>query len=836
LNLKKYTKKTSMLLLASLLICSALMVPSLGFISNHTSAGADYVVIEGVAGNDSYDSMQYSYKINEWASIQNISGYNSTLPSPGQVYFNADKSLRFGMTEYGEICTPQGGIAYGANSTEWANSESWSSTSINPKYYIQGWVFYMNYTRQGITRAIEGYALYSDLTTTEAARKVYSWYGQYLPNDTLPAHAVLNATGTLIPSGVTVLYDDARLAITRASVTIHDGFYDEDVAQVFLTAVFQKDTKYVILYKDVKMLLDAKVLDFISDFSFGERYEIDVARGVNPSNGAFTMWFPNNITSVYQHPLTGARNVDIAQAYDPARQYQFFAAYWPNTTEHTNYSPLIPDLPDGFTRVLPVGWLQNDILHPPNGPGEPSTPWNIAQWRYNSTAYPKLMTWLAKSANRQIRFVEVVGMSDVNVDPHPIMDVDAATFNSTNQVDVEALYLLNQVFNPEDLNSLAGTASTGQNPFMWTGLGQSAATTDSGGAGLVGSNGLGSYANAFTLFDRNDTMFPYIAPVVGMKGTIPYGLSDFGGNYYQQFSNSGTGNGADTTTFKRTALKGFAFGVYDDVTSSPPQPIAGGWSDVFFAENETLADNQYWYPSKDPLTERWVYDGTDLSWTMVNYTSVNYHPNGILSLGGMKANGLTRYFNDFNFAISREGTSAFALVNGGSVTGSAPTSDSALATYDYFPVSSWAVNKTAFGFKDGYAVISLARDINGTRGLSVYGWDGRDTFWATAWASQYITGNTTGWLPSGTVALILHMTYPDGSSEPTTFNVVKALGTVTEFGTNDFIVRQGGFDSGVAWTGGITVPSTPRAWTGGRQVWWYQKLSATSTAAIEFDP
>jgi len=825
LNLKKYTRNTSMLILALLLICSALMVPSLGFISNKTSAGADYVVLEGVAGSDYYDSMQYSYKINQWAYDQQISGY-SAAPNPSQDYFDAGKSLRVGLTEYGEICTPQGGIAYGANSTEWANTESWSSTDINPKYYIQGWVFYMNYTRQGIMRVVEAYALYSDLTTTEGARKVYSWYGQYMPNDPL---AVLTGNGTLIPSGVTVLYDSARLAIARASVTIHDGFSDEDVAQVFLTAVFEKDTKYVILYKDVKILLDAKVLDFISDFSFGERYEIDVARGLNPSNGAFTAWFPNNITSVYQHPLTGTNTVDIAQAYDPGRQYQFFSAYWPNTTEHTNYSPLIPDLPDGYTRVLPVGWLQNDILHPPNGPGEPSTPWNIAQWRYNSTAYPKLLTWLAKAPNRQIRFVEVVGMSDVNVDPHPIMDTDAATFNTTDQVDVEALYLLNQVFNPEDLNSLAGTATTGLNPFMWTGLGQSAATTDSGGAGLVGSNGYGYYANAFTLFDRNDTMFPYIAPVVGMKGSIPYGLYDFGGNYFEQFSNSGKGTGNDATTYKRTALKGFAFGVYDDVTSSPPQPIAGGLSSL------TDEELYYWYPSKDPLTERWLGAGT--SWSMVGYAGVDYDPNGILSLGGMKANGLTRYFNDFNFAISREGTSAYALVNGGSVTGSAPTSDSALATYDYYPVSSWAVNKTAFGFKEGYAVISLARDINGTRGLSVYGWDGRDTFWATAWASQYITGTTTGWLPEGTVALILNMTYPGGSSEPTAFTVVKALGTITEFGSNNFLVRQGSFDRGVAWTGGVAVPSTPAAWGMDSQyVWWYQKLSATSTAAIEFDP
>ncbi len=149
------------------------------------------------------------------------------------------------------------------------------------------------------------------------------------------------------------------------------------------------------------------------------------------------------------------------------------------------------------------------------------------------------------------------------------------------------------------------------------------------------------------------------------------------------------------------------------------------------------------------------------------------------------------------------------------------------------------MNTTTFGYKEGYAVISLARDINGTRGLSIYGWDGRDTFWATAWASQYIVGSTTGWLPDGAVAVILKMTYNNGSHEPTLFTVVKALGTITEFGDNDFIDVHTNFDSGVQpWTGAMaTLPSYPEGWGESETpVWWYAKLYTTSTAAIEFDP
>jgi len=155
---------------------------ALGFRYGQSTAGADFAIFEGVAGCDYYDSEQYSYKINQWALENQLPGYVSFTPD--DTYFNASKSLRIGMTEYGEFATPQNaGIAYGIDSDEWADSESWASTGVNPKYWIQGWVFFLNYTRQGIMRAMEGYALYSDLTTVEGARKVYSWYGEFDPLD-----------------------------------------------------------------------------------------------------------------------------------------------------------------------------------------------------------------------------------------------------------------------------------------------------------------------------------------------------------------------------------------------------------------------------------------------------------------------------------------------------------------------------------------------------------------------------------------------------------------------------------------------------------------------------
>jgi hypothetical protein len=811
LKIENHTKTIVAILTALVILCSAYAwIPSLAFRSGTTGvAGADYVAFEGTAGNDYYDSMQYSYMVNQWATSNGL----YAAQTPANDYFSAGKSLRLGLTEYGEMASTtnagfSAGIAYGANDHEWNLTESWSSSQIPPQLWIQGWTFYLNYTRQGVFRAVEAWAMYSNTSVTEGARSAYSWYSTYNPGD---VGAVLTP-GTLNPTGLEILYDSARLVIGRTGIVIHDTFYNEDVAEVFITINFFKDTKYAIVYKDVKILLQPKILDQIYDFAFSERYELDLCANLNPSNAAYTHYYHNSNSTVYQNPLTGANSYDTLQAYDVGKNYIFFAGYWPNTTEYTVYYPLLPNPAGNNVDLLPFGTAIADNPGPsgtPSSPREPSTPWVIAQWRYNSTTYPGLTSWLAKGPGtaRQFRAVEVVGMTDYNsTDPRKAVD-----FNETgaaNQIETEVSYTLNQVFNPTDLNSLKTTP----NPFMWTAVGQTAAPADNLGSSLLGG-AYGANETTLGLLDKNDTM-----------GSIPYGLSAFGGNYYETFSNSGKATGSDTTTYKRTGLMGFVPGTAEETESGvtfPPQPVAGGWD----------YDNDTWYPSINPLNQTWSYSPYVLAPT------VSYNPNGILSLGGPKANQLTRYFNDFGFAITREGTSNYALVNGGTVTGTAPTSDASLGTLDFFPVSTWNVMTTNFGYVANYAVISLVKDVNGTRGLSIYGWNGRDTYWGAAWASQYLLGNTTlssAGLPAGTVALILQITYAGPNNEPSAFTVVKALGTITEFGTDAYYTFSGAFDGNhPAWSGLVSPTALPIV--GPVHVWWYQKLPTISTAKVDFN-
>jgi len=436
-----------------------------------------------------------------------------------------------------------------------------------------------------------------------------------------------------------------------------------------------------------------------------------------------------------------------------------------------------------------------------------------------------MLQFLAKDPNREIRFVEVAGMTDKNTgQPTGFEAGDAQDVAyGVNTVDIEVRYLLNGVFNPEDLTTASNT------PYMWLGVGQSSATTDSAGGSTMSDFAQFAWNEPLGLFDRNDTAFPWTAPVITMKGSIPFGLSNngaFAPNYLETFSNVGTGAGNDATSYVRTGLNGFAFNWYDgyNASRSPPEPIAGGMS--------LLAG--YWYPSRNPLIGRWATTaGTSFQPSAYGTTLAE----GIITLGGMKANGLTRYFNDFNFAISREGSSYYALVNGGLPSGPAPTSNGGLATLDYFPLSTWASSTgtaAGFGYTRGTAIIALARDINGTRGLSVYGWDGRDTYWAANWASQYLSLASRSWIRAGTVALVLDITYIGADREPTLFTVVKALGTITEFGTNAFATAHTYDQAGVTWGGTVSPPALPINMEG--REWWYEKLPTSTSAKVDFDP
>jgi hypothetical protein len=143
----------------------------------------------------------------------------------------------------------------------------------------------------------------------------------------------------------------------------------------------------------------------------------------------------------------------------------------------------------------------------------------------------------------------------------------------------------------------------------------------------------------------------------------------------------------------------------------------------------------------------------------------------MIAVGGPLANQITMYYNDFVNAFY--GTPWF--------TPYAPWSGKIVAP------TCWAKNAYAnSGGQNGtgYATIGTYLDINGTVGFDIWGLDGRDTYYATYW----LNGDPARGIPPGIVQLqdaplgltsiILKINYVD--SKHPVFSIVECLGTISE--------------------------------------------------------
>jgi len=142
----------------------------------------------------------------------------------------------------------------------------------------------------------------------------------------------------------------------------------------------------------------------------------------------------------------------------------------------------------------------------------------------------------------------------------------------------------------------------------------------------------------------------------------------------------------------------------------------------------------------------------------------------MIFLGGPVAQLGTEYFNEFTDAFFA--TSTY-------VTNDTGQSGKILA------LSCW--NRTTYG--SGYAVIAVHKDLNGTIGLVIWGYDGQDTLYASKWFWDGM-GGTPGiqYLQSenrGVTAIVLHITYPTTDPTHPTVSIVERLGTISEKDQHD---------------------------------------------------
>jgi hypothetical protein len=140
----------------------------------------------------------------------------------------------------------------------------------------------------------------------------------------------------------------------------------------------------------------------------------------------------------------------------------------------------------------------------------------------------------------------------------------------------------------------------------------------------------------------------------------------------------------------------------------------------------------------------------------------------ILASGGPFANLVSWYGNDWTEAIF----------------GIEPFAQGDIWSNKIAATTCWNKNAYTVDADTGYAVVSTTKDLNGTVLLLVWGYDGRDTYYASKWLYGDLPGKTLPGLvqlqrmPCGVTSLILEIDYED--PEHPEYSIVELLGTVSE--------------------------------------------------------
>ena len=870
-------RKKAITILATIAMLTALLAPVM--LMSNVQATPDpaswYMTVNGVLTTDEYALYPYFNnstdigfsKYGEMISYNEVTGMGVGMQYPG----------------YEEVGT--------YDQTDHTSRDPFANEGILEKYWLNGWLLEARYTHRTLRdRRILAFALFGDMSGFGG-----DWIvGKELPLATAP-YGGRKTTAYAETDDLTILYDGPRRLVALAVNHIYDwADNNEDevvdhptetwpLLDVMLTYIFNKVKKEVIVLKDVKLIIETKILDSPVDCQFSNRGQWDMGPGPDWDSYAhfynqtlYTCYGPEwhmapgimreykdsgtgggdeihlpgpedpycypvidrservYINDVFQEPgvdydmdyyngiiylyedmesdddwdvyyklpkcttyemgngegwLGIEHNYDLAQMIGSNLDYVGWAAFWPTLSDFTV---------DGWGRVFDplLTVAQKDMV--PGG-SEPDIPFVVGEWDF--------MLDYTEPFAPQFRGVTVYGITD----HHDADDWDNPDGSGENIIDREAMFQLNEVFDPWDLvdsvekytqryvefanitevDETFETNSTNIRVIVRPDPGTSYTAID----GMTQTEWIpdpwewdqycvfseriinldtGKLLNRTVDYDivyvpANETALITFYEEGYMK--ILYSADDYW--YWPRYEWITVGRDAHSVDSIGASLVSAAF-------KDKGVEIGNAAMDMMFAEygissvpyvmrnfgTAPGARADYKFDGSTPGDRTALRDDWCGNWSV---TSSN-----IIGVGGPLANLFSLYMNDF--------TSAFAGMN------------VALYGETYTPYLPWqgkidaltCWNKTAYGATEemGYATIGTYKDLNGTVGLVIWGIDGRDTFYA----SQWLNGNMERDIAPGiwdlqemnehVTSIILEIDYED--PEHPTFEIVELLGTISE--------------------------------------------------------
>ena len=179
-------------------------------------------------------------------------------------------SLTIGFSKFGEMIDPVTGT--GLN---YSGRDPFANEGVSMDYWLNGWFIEIRYTHRTYRdRYVWAYAMFADMGGHGG-----DWI-TLATSKTGPPSGGRKTNVIAWTEPITVLYDGPRRFVAKLVTHINDTDPDTgkswSLVDVIFTIVFNKVKKYVIVFKDIKLTIDSKILDSPVNVQFSNRGEWDL--------------------------------------------------------------------------------------------------------------------------------------------------------------------------------------------------------------------------------------------------------------------------------------------------------------------------------------------------------------------------------------------------------------------------------------------------------------------------------------------------------------------------------------------------------------------------------
>jgi hypothetical protein len=253
-------RKNSLAILTTAILILSFLGPALFQVAAAVDPSNWYMTVPGVADSDVYS-----------------------------LYPFEKESLNVGFSQFGEMIDANTNVGL-----EYDGRDPFANDDINIQYWLNGWYLDARYIHRfhGV-RQFWAFAMFADGV---------SYGGDWINNaaDQYDApHGGRKTSGVAETMDIEVLYDGPRrfIALCRTNLNDTEGDDSWELFELSFTIIFNKVKKEVIVLKDIKLVIDSKILEGPVDVQFSNRGEWDL--GPSPDWLSYAHFYHQELKTCY---------------------------------------------------------------------------------------------------------------------------------------------------------------------------------------------------------------------------------------------------------------------------------------------------------------------------------------------------------------------------------------------------------------------------------------------------------------------------------------------------------------------------------------------------------